>query len=425
MSASNPGFRPANPAFDAGSCSAPTPGEMICLQTPMNPAPPFYFGNRITQRLGGLVKELNPDRVYVVTNLVLAALYGDQLESTLSESGLRFHFVTIEDTEKTKTFRTLEYLCETLVASGISKASVVVGFGGGCLTNIAGLAAAMIFRGVRYVEMPTTLMGVTDSCLSNKQAVNGRHGKNQFGVYYGPAFLFGDTHFLMTEPEGGRKAAIVEGIKNGLISDASLVDYFEDELDKDPGDYSEEDLTELALKIIRSKLVILARDPSEKHYGMILEYGHTFGHAMEFMTKGAIPHGFAVAKGMCIAAELSHRLGYLTRAEVDRHYRLFGEILGLDVRIPSHMSVDEIMDAMVTDNKKTAAGTKFVLLRKIGECLNPDGDHQVKVPADTVRALLGEYKNGELGYVGGRQARGDHVLGARSQDLCREAAVTA
>ncbi|WP_005032271.1 2-deoxy-scyllo-inosose synthase [Holophaga foetida] len=367
-------------------------GEMVRLKTHLIPDPPYYFGNRITGQLGGLIKEQNPDRVYLVTNQMLLDLYGAELQKSFPENNLNVTVITIEDTEETKTFKTLEHLCETLVGQNVSKASLVIGFGGGCLTNIVGLASAMIFRGIRYVEIPTTLMGVTDSSLSNKQAVNGRHGKNQFGVYYGPVFLFGDTQFLMSEPVGGKKSAIVEGIKNGWISDPSLVDYFEAKLQTDLKDYTEQDITELSLKIILSKLEILKADPTEKKLGMILEYGHTFGHAMEFITKGAITHGMAVAKGMCIAAELGNRLGYISREVVDRHYRIFGETLGLDLNIPANVSVEEMLHVMVSDNKKTLGGTKFVLLERVGKCLNPDGDYQVKVPAEIVKAILDEYK---------------------------------
>jgi len=368
------------------------PGEMVRLKTHLIPDPPYYFGNRITGQLGALVKEQNPDRVYLVTNQLLLDLYGEELLKSFPEQDLKVTVITLEDTESAKTFQTLEYLCETLVEKNVSKASLVIGFGGGCLTNIVGLASAMIFRGIRYVEIPTTLMGVTDSSLSNKQAVNGKHGKNQFGVYYGPVFLFGDTQFLMSEPVGGKKSALVEGIKNGWISDPSLVDYFEQKLQTRLEDYTEQDVTELSLKVILSKLEILKMDPTEKKLGMILEYGHTFGHAMEFMTKGAITHGMAVAKGMCIAAELGHRLGYISREVVQRHYRIFGDILGLDLNIPENITIDDMLQVMVSDNKKTLGGTKFVLLERVGKCLNPDGDYQVKVPAETVRAVLDEYK---------------------------------
>lgn len=366
--------------------------SMVCLDPPLNPAPPYYFGNRIVSALGPLVSRLHPDQVFLVSTPILLKLYGAEILASLEREALPCKSIAIEDGEDNKTFRTLEFLCETLVEQGVSKASLIIGFGGGCLTNIAGLSAALIFRGIPYVEMPTTLMGITDSCLSNKQAVNGTHGKNHFGTYYGPVFLFGDTHFLSTEPIGSKKAALVEGVKNGLISDPSLVDFFESALTRPVEELDELDIHEFAHRMILSKFKILERDPSEKHYAIILEYGHTFGHAIEFLTHGKTPHGFAVARGMCIAAELAHRLGYIPRSLVDRHYRIFGELLGLDLSLPKGVEVDQILSAIKSDNKKTSGGTKYVLLKRNGECLNPDGDYQVFVDEPIVRSVLAAYK---------------------------------
>lgn len=366
--------------------------EMIHFKTHLQPDPTFYFGNRIIHELGPLLKQVAHDRVYLVSNPKLLGLYGAEIQEVLRNSRIACCVVPIEDGEDNKNFSTLRDLCETLVGQNISKASIILGFGGGCLTNIAGLAAGLIFRGIRYVEMPTTLMGITDSSLSNKQAINGSKGKNHFGIYYAPQFLFGDTHYLVSEPVSGKKAAIVEGIKNGLISDADLVDYFETALERPLETYSELDFHEFAYRIIRSKLTILERDPSEKASALTLEYGHTFGHAIEFLSQGKISHGFAVAKGMCIAAQLGHRLGYIPRSLVDRHFHLFGNLLGLDLAIPDEVGVDQILSAINSDNKKTAQGTKFVLLKKTGECLNPDGDFQVFVAPQVVRNLLNDYK---------------------------------
>lgn len=366
--------------------------SMVRLDPPLEPAPPYYFGNRIIAELGPLVKRMVPDRVFLVTTPALLNLYGGEILNSLELEGLHCTNIGIEDGEDRKNFRTLEFLCETLVEQGVSKASLIIGFGGGCLTNIAGLSAALIFRGIHYVEMPTTLMGITDSCLSNKQAVNGAHGKNHFGTYYAPVFLFGDTHFLATEPLGSKKAALAEGIKNGLISDPSLVEFFESALTRPVEEMDEFDIHELAYRIILSKFKILAHDPSEKHSAVTLEYGHTFGHAIEFLSHGKVPHGFAVARGMCIAAELGHRLGFISRPVVDRHYHLFGHLLGLDLSLPHGLEIDQILSAINSDNKKTTGGTKYILLKQVGECLNPDGDFQVFVDTSIVRSVLEAYK---------------------------------
>lgn len=366
--------------------------KMINFKTNLQPDPTYYFGHDIIDELGPLVKQHIFDRVFFVTNTLLLDFYGEDVVRALKNYDIEVETLTIKDSENEKTFSNLDSLCEQLVAKGITKGSIVIGFGGGCLTNIVGLAAGLIYRGIRYIEMPTTFMGVTDSCLSNKQAVNGQQGKNQYGMYYAPIFIFGDTKYLKTESLEGRKSAVAEGIKNALINNASLLDFYETCLDEKIESLDNQKLTELAYNIIQSKLDILAQDTSEKAFGMALEYGHTFGHAIEFYTHGEIPHGIAVAKGMCIAAELSHHLGYLTREEVEKHYYYFGDKLGLDLAIPQDVSVENIMLTILADNKKTVAGVKYVLLGRIGECLNPDGDWQVYVEPKTVKSVLYAYR---------------------------------
>lgn len=368
------------------------PKTMVAFKANLHPAPTYYFGFDITDKLGPLVNQHEFDRVYFVTTKLLLKLYGGEIINEFNKNHIAHEILTIDDTEKDKTFANLESLCEQLVSKGITKGSIIIGFGGGCLTNIVGLTAGLIYRGIRYVEMPTTMMGITDSTLSNKQAVNGKQGKNQYGMYYAPLFIFGDCKYLKTESAMGIKSAIAEGVKNALINDAGLLGLYEDLLDKDLDNLDEQSFTGLAYLIIQSKLNILAKDISEKAFGMVLEYGHTFGHAIEFYSDGKISHGIAVAKGMCVAAELSHTLGYLSEEEVDKHYHFFGEKLGLDLNIPEEITVDNIMSTILADNKKTAEGVKYVLLEKIGECLNPDGDWQVCVDPDMVRKVLTAYK---------------------------------
>lgn len=369
-------------------------GQMIHFNTYLKPDPTYYFGCDIIDQLGKLINEYEYDKVFLVTNDVLFQHYGKEIDDSLAKAKVNHEILLIPDTEHDKTFQNLENLCETLVSKSVTKGSIIVSFGGGCLTNIVGLASAMIYRGIRYIEIPTTFMGVTDSCLSNKQAVNGKQGKNQYGVYYAPIFIFADTKYLATESMTGRKSAFAEGIKNAFINDESLLPYYEGVLEQEIfEDMPILKVTEAAYQVILSKLEILKQDPSEKLFAMALEYGHTFGHAMEFYSGGTIPHGIAVAKGMAIAAEISHELGYLTQEEVDKHYHLFGECLGLDLKIPEGITVDNIMDTILADNKKTVKGVKYVILKKIGECLNPDGDFQVCVDEALVRKILHEHNS--------------------------------
>jgi 3-dehydroquinate synthetase len=264
--------------------------------------------------------------------------------------------------------------------------------------NIVGLAAAMIYRGIRFVEMPTTVMGQTDSTLSNKQAVNGRRGKNHFGVYYAPLFIWADRRFLLTEPAHTAKGGLVEAVKNGFISDARFLDYIGSALDG-RWPVERERLDEVVPRIIDSKLAILERDPSEKKLGVILEYGHTFGHAIESLERGAVPHGEAVAIGMCLAAELSRALGLCSGELVARHYHVLRERVGVPVRMPVGITSEALMTRMASDNKKTSRGVRFVLLEDVARIHDPEGDYQTAVDPGLVRHIIDAFIEREGTFV--------------------------
>jgi 3-dehydroquinate synthetase len=273
------------------------------------------------------------------------------------------------------------------VDKGVNKRSLLIAFGGGSIGNITGLAAGLIFRGIRFIEVPTTLSHQTDGMLSNKQAVNGKFGKNHFGLYNAPVFLWTDTRYPQTEPLRFKKSGIVEGIKNGLIDQKEFIPYLEKTIKKN-GDYSPQQLTDLCFKLIVSKLEILKKDPTEKHYGIILEYGHTFAHAIEWLSKGVLAHGEAVSIGMKIAAELSAKLGYIDEDALTLHYRLIDELLALKPRFPENIEPVSILNTMLVDNKKTGRDVRYVLLEKIGQCKKGSGDYLIRVDRDIVRSVM-------------------------------------
>jgi 3-dehydroquinate synthetase len=150
---------------------------------------------------------------------------------------------------------------------------------------------------------------------------------------------------------------------------------------------------DLALRIIKSKLKIIREDPSEKHYGIILEYGHTFGHGIEWLMQGKMIHGDAVSFGMRIAAELSKEIGLLDQQAVDLHYDIIENKLGYKEPFPAQINSENLLEAMIKDNKKTGRELRFVLLEKIGKCYNPEGDYLITVDLNTVKKVLDRYIN--------------------------------
>lgn len=361
--------------------------EPVELSTELKIKSPYFLGMGVVSQFVERIASYSFDKLFVITNPVVNGYYGREFLEALS--GFNVQLIILPDGEIHKNMKNLNFLCEELIKRDVSKGSILIAFGGGVIGNIVGLAAALIYRGIRFVEVPTTFLAQTDSTLSNKQAVNGEKGKNLFGIYHAPIFVWTDVKYLLSEDPVRIQSGLVESVKNGLISDPAFLQYLDEKILRNAV-YSSENLFELVYRSVVSKVGIIKRDPSEKGYGMVLEYGHTFGHALEKIKRGALTHGEAVAIGMVIAAQLSRKLGYLKDDDVAQHIYFLKEKLGLGVGIPEGVGVKDIITTMRTDNKKSSRGTKFVLLKRIGEVMNPDGDYMVSVPGDLVETAIQE-----------------------------------
>lgn len=358
-------------------------GQPIPLSTELTTPSPLFFGcgieSHFCAQLGEACSASPADKVFLVADQTIHALHPE------FERALRRRFSTelilIEPGEAAKSWEGLEALCEQLLARSATKRSVVLAFGGGSVGNLAGLAAALLFRGIRYVEIPTTFMHLTDGVLSNKQAINGRSGKNLFGTYYAPLFVWADARYLETEPVRSRKAGLAEAVKNAMISQPELISCLRQALRRD-GNYTAAQLTELALRTIHSKLAILRRDPGEKDYALVLEYGHTFGHALEWLSQGALLHGECVAVGMKMAAHLAHERGMISEQTVKLHYDLLDSCLGLTPVLPPQVNAEPLLAAMKRDNKRTGESLRFVLLEALGCCAQEHGEPLITIQDD-------------------------------------------
>lgn len=358
-------------------------GEVIELNTGLEVNSPYYLGDKILQQLPAYLRRHDFDRAFLVTSQKLWSLFGSDLLATLREANIRCEPILIPESEGNKSWETLQSLCERLVVAGATKDSLLLAQGGGVIGNVTGLSAALLYRGVRFVEIPTTVMSQTDGTLSNKQAINGAAGKNQFGVYHAPLFIWSDCDYARSEPIRQRRAGVVEGIKNVLISQPDLsqaeamLDLAEDE----------SRLADLIQMLVQSKLPILHRDPTERGYGIVLEYGHTFGHSLEWLAQGQLFHGEAVAIGMCQAAELSHALGHMTEEFLLEHYRLLDQ-LGVPTTLPTGITAEAVFETMLRDNKRTKRGVTYILLSGCGELVRSEGHYTVAVDPDLVLQSL-------------------------------------
>ena len=287
------------------------------IMTSTDPDVPVFYGYNITGEFSEILRNCSCDKVIFIADKTAFQLHGVPLLRAIQSIGISAFLLELSAGESEKTISTLSKICEFALEHHVTNDSILLGFGGGMVTNIAGLAASLLHRGISYIEVPTTFLGQTDSTFSNKQAVNSSHGKNQIGTYYAPIFIWCDLAYTATEQKRQWNAAIVEGIKNALLTGETLPDDF-----LHIAGVSSEQMLSLFHRITESKRKILQRDPTERNYAVILEYGHTFGHAIEFLSQGEVNHGEAVAVGMCMAAHASEALGLLSLEDVERHYSL-------------------------------------------------------------------------------------------------------
>ena len=311
-------------------------------------------------RAGNLLREkIQGRRVFVVSNQVVADHYLDSVLHQLE--GIDTDVYLMPDGEQFKTLQTLESIIGDLLAKGHNRSTTIVALGGGVVGDTAGYAAASYQRGVPFVQVPTTLLSQVDSSVGGKTAVNHELGKNMIGAFYQPKGVHVDTDTLQTLPERELSAGLAEVIKHGVLADS---DYFE-VVEKDIGQLRQKDESALIRAIKGSckiKAAVVAQDERESGERALLNFGHTFAHAIETgMGYGQWLHGEAVGAGMVMAADLSARLG---RCSLDDSQRIktLVERAGLPIAGPSEVSTDAMLAFMAKDKKATDEGLRFVLI---------------------------------------------------------------
>ena len=311
-------------------------------------------------RAGNVLREkILGRRVFVVSNQVVADHYLDSVLHQLEGIDTDVHLMP--DGEQFKTLQTLESIIGDLLAKGHNRSTTIVALGGGVVGDTAGYAAASYQRGVPFVQVPTTLLSQVDSSVGGKTAVNHELGKNMIGAFYQPKGVYVDTDTLQTLPERELSAGLAEVIKHGVLADS---DYF-DAVEKDIGQLRQKDESALIRAIKGSckiKAAVVAQDERESGERALLNFGHTFAHAIETgMGYGQWLHGEAVGAGMVMAADLSARLG---RCSIDDSQRIktLVERAGLPVAGPSDVSADAMLAFMAKDKKATDEGLRFVLI---------------------------------------------------------------
>jgi 3-dehydroquinate synthase len=328
-------------------------------------------------------------RVAILTEERVAGLHLPALEAALAAEGIDHVALALPPGEATKGWAQLERAVEWLLAERVERRDVVVALGGGVIGDLAGFAAAILRRGVRFVQVPTTLLAQVDSSVGGKTGINSPHGKNLIGAFHQPALVLADTALLDTLPPRDLRAGYAEVVKYAALGDAGFFAW----LEAHGPALAAGDAEARARAVRRScemKAEIVVRDETERGDRALLNLGHTFGHALEAATgySGRLLHGEGVAVGMGLAAQLSARLG-LCPPEAPARLAAHLRAMGMPARlrdIPGALpDADGLMALMAQDKKVEAGRARFVLLRRLGEAVV-----SADVPPEAVRALLAE-----------------------------------
>jgi len=327
---------------------------------------PIYIGSGLLNQTELLTQHIQGQSALVVSNETIAPLYLNKLLPALE----KFKSATciLPDGEQYKNLEVLNQIYTNLLEQHFDRKTTLIALGGGVVGDMTGFAAASYQRGINFIQIPTTLLAMVDSSVGGKTGVNHPLGKNMIGAFHQPQCVIIDTDTLDTLDDRELSAGLAEVIKYGLINDSYFFAWLEENMDK----LLQRDKDALAYAIRRScenKAAIVAADEREQGMRALLNLGHTFGHAIETgMGYGNWLHGEAVACGMMMAAEMSHRLGWINADKVEDVRNLLQKAK-LPTKPPEQMTASDFLQLMAVDKKVIDGNLRLVLLKDIGKAL--------------------------------------------------------
>ena len=337
----------------------------------------IVIGRDVLQSLGRRIAALRPGaRASIVTDRNVAKHWLEKTEVSLSQSGIAATRIIVEEGEGSKTYAGLERVSEALISAKVERNDLVIALGGGVVGDLSGFAAAILRRGVDFVQVPTSLLAQVDSSVGGKTGINSPQGKNLLGAFHQPVMVIADTAVLDTLPPRQFRAGYAEVAKYGVLGDEGFFSWLQaNHADVFAGGPAREHAIATSC---RAKAAIVARDERETGDRALLNLGHTFGHALEAATgfSDRLFHGEGVAVGMVLAAELSAELGMIGQSEADRVRRHLAE-----VGLPTHVQdiagfaqegladADALMALMAQDKKVRRGRLTFILLKAIGRAV--------------------------------------------------------
>ena len=325
---------------------------------------PISIGERLIDNAALLQQCLPAQRVAIVTNTVVAPLYLARLHATLAAAGKQVIDIVLPDGEEEKNWAGLMRIFDALLEHKCDRKTTLIALGGGVVGDMTGFAAASYMRGIPFIQIPTTLLAQVDSSVGGKTGINHPLGKNMIGAFYQPKAVLADIDTLRTLPMRELSAGLAEVIKYGAVIDATFFNWLEQNIDR----LMARDAAALAYAIQRCceiKADVVRQDEREGGLRAILNFGHTFGHAIEAgMGYGVWLHGEAVGCGMLMAADLSCRMGFIDAAQRDRVSALVARA-GLPITAPD-LGLSRWIELMQVDKKSEGGQIKFILMKPLG-----------------------------------------------------------
>lgn len=316
----------------------------------------------VTSKIPAHLKSLKLGQKFaIITDSKVEKLYALSFSRLLKNNGIENEIFTFKEGETSKNLKTVETLASKMIEKGFDRQDAIIALGGGVVGDIAGFLASIYMRGISYIQIPTTLLAMVDSSIGGKTGVDLPQGKNLIGTFTQPKAVFIDTNFLKTLPQTQIRNGLAEIIKYGVIRDKKLFEFIEQNLEKILT-LDQTALNKIIEHSVKIKTKIVEQDEKEKGLRMILNYGHTYGHAIEKMSNFKLLHGYAIAIGMVLANKLAIEKKLLKPTDSERIKKLFTKA-GLPVITMKNPTLKDLQ----SDKKKSGELISFVLPKKIGE----------------------------------------------------------
>jgi len=318
--------------------------------------------------LGAFLEEKKYSKIIVISDNNVAGNYLQKVESILNSN----ISIIVDVGESSKSFKTLENVCEKVLQAGIDRNSLIVALGGGVVGDLSGFVASVLLRGIDFIQIPTTLLAMVDSSVGGKTAINSKFGKNLIGSFYQPKLVICDLDFLETLPKRQFLCGYAEVIKYGLIFDKKFFDFLQQNHDE-IFDFNSEILQKIIHRSCEIKAEIVSKDEKEKGLRAILNFGHTFGHIFETETgySDELYHGEAVALGMAMAAKASCEKSLINKHDVEKitNYLVKCGFKISAKELRNSWNIENLVSHLFKDKKTINNQLTFILLQEIGKAV--------------------------------------------------------